>query len=242
MPAWRFAQAQHTAQAAGWTGFVSMQNRYNLVNREEEREMIPLCLDRGIGVLPYSPLARGLLAGTRERSGARHTTRARGDSEHRPAWTSTWPTGVVRAGIAAERGPPPARVALAWLLGRPGVTAPLIGATRLPHLDDALAALEVRLTGEETARPSRRPTSPGWSPATPERACRRGLSRLGRPAQRRPVQRRPVQSRPARGGPPEAARQRRPARGGPRQGGPFRGGPPPRSGAGSAASARLAAE
>ena len=85
MPAWRFARAQHTAQAAGWTGFVSMQNRYNLVNREEEREMIPLCLDQGIGVLPYSPLARGLLAGTRERSGARHTARARGDSEHRPA-------------------------------------------------------------------------------------------------------------------------------------------------------------
>ena len=79
MPAWRFAKAQHAASAAGLTGFVSMQNRYNLVNREEEREMIPLCLDQGVGVLPYSPLARGLLAGTRERGGARHTVRAQGD-------------------------------------------------------------------------------------------------------------------------------------------------------------------
>jgi len=149
MPAWRFAQAQHTAGAAGWTGFVSMQNRYNLVNREEEREMIPLCLDQGIGVLPYSPLARGLLAGTRDRSGARHTTRARADREDRPADFDV--ADAVRA-VAAERELPMARVPLAWLLGRPGVTAPLIGATRLRHLDDALAALEVRLTGEETAR------------------------------------------------------------------------------------------
>jgi aryl-alcohol dehydrogenase-like predicted oxidoreductase len=149
MPAWRFAQAHYTALAAGWTGFVSMQNRYNLVNREEEREMIPFCLDRGIGVLPYSPLARGLLAGTRDRSGARHTTRARADRGDRPADFDV--ADAVRA-IAAERGFPPARVALAWLLGRPGVTSPLIGATRLDHLDDALAALEVRLTGEETAR------------------------------------------------------------------------------------------
>jgi aryl-alcohol dehydrogenase-like predicted oxidoreductase len=126
-----------------------MQNRYNLVNREEEREMIPLCLDQGIGVLPYSPLARGLLAGTRERGGARHTARARADRGHRPADFDV--ADAVRA-IAAERGLPPARVALAWLLGRPGVTAPLIGATSLRHLDDALAALEVRLTGEEVTR------------------------------------------------------------------------------------------
>jgi 1-deoxyxylulose-5-phosphate synthase len=149
MPAWRFARAQHTARAAGWTGFVSMQNRYNLVNREEEREMIPFCLDQGIGVLPYSPLARGLLAGARDRGGARHTTRARDDSGHRPADFDV--ADAVRA-VAAERELPPARVALAWLLGRPGVTAPLIGATKLRHLDDALAAIDVRLTGEEVAR------------------------------------------------------------------------------------------
>ena len=147
MPAWRFAQAQHTASAAGLTRFVSMQNRYNLVNREEEREMIPLCRDQGVGVLPYSPLARGLLAGTRERGGARRTVRAQGedggdrDADHDVA-------DVVRT-IAAERGLRPAQVALAWLLGRPGVTAPLIGATKAAHLDDAIAALDVELTGTE---------------------------------------------------------------------------------------------
>ena len=149
MPAWRFARAQQTAAAAGWTRFVSMQNRYNLVNREEEREMIPFCIDQGIGVLPYSPLARGLLAGARDRSGARSTTRAQADSAHRPADFDV--ADAVRA-VAAERELPPARVALAWLLGRPGVTAPLIGATKLRHLDDALAAMAVRLTGAEVTR------------------------------------------------------------------------------------------
>jgi len=149
MPAWRFARAQQTAAATGWTRFVSMQNRYNLVNREEEREMIPFCIDQGIGVLPYSPLARGLLAGARDRSGARNTTRAQADSAHRPADFDV--ADAVRA-VAAERELPPARVALALLLGRPGVTAPLIGATKLRHLDDALAAMAVRLTGAEVAR------------------------------------------------------------------------------------------
>jgi aryl-alcohol dehydrogenase-like predicted oxidoreductase len=149
MPAWRFARAQQTAAAAGWTRFVSMQNRYNLVNREEEREMIPFCIDQGIGVLPYSPLARGLLAGARDRSGARSTTRAQVDSAHRPADFDV--ADAVRA-VAAARELPPARVALAWLLGRPGVTAPLIGATKLRHLDDALAAMAVRLTGAEVTR------------------------------------------------------------------------------------------
>jgi aryl-alcohol dehydrogenase-like predicted oxidoreductase len=149
MPAWRFARAQRTAAATGWTRFVSMQNRYNLVNREEEREMIPFCIDQGIGVLPYSPLARGLLAGARDRSGVRNTTRAQADSAHRPADFDV--ADAVRA-VAAERELPPARVALAWLLGRPGVTAPLMGATKLRHLDDALAAMAVRLTGAEVAR------------------------------------------------------------------------------------------
>jgi aryl-alcohol dehydrogenase-like predicted oxidoreductase len=149
MPAWRFARAQQTAREVGGTGFASMQNRYNLVNREEEREMTPFCLDQGIGVLPYSPLARGLLAGARDRGGARQTARARADSEHRTADFDV--ADAVRA-VAAERGLPMARVALAWLLGRPGVTAPLIGATKLRHLDDALAAIDVRLTGAEAAR------------------------------------------------------------------------------------------
>jgi aryl-alcohol dehydrogenase-like predicted oxidoreductase len=149
MPAWRFAQAQHAAPAAGLTGFVSMQNRYNLVNREEEREMIPLCRDQGVGVLPYSPLARGLLAGTRERGGARHTVRAQDDGGDRDA---DHDVADVVAAIAAERGVRPAQVALAWLLGRPGVTAPVIGATKAAHLDDAIAALDLELTGTEVAR------------------------------------------------------------------------------------------
>jgi 1-deoxyxylulose-5-phosphate synthase len=131
------------------TRFVAMQNRYNLVNREEEREMIPLCVDEGVAVLPYSPLARGLLAGTRERGGVRHTVRARGEGESRPADFDV--ADVVRA-IAAERGLPPAQLALAWLLGRPGVTAPVAGATRAAHLDDAIAALDVELTPAEVSR------------------------------------------------------------------------------------------
>jgi 1-deoxyxylulose-5-phosphate synthase len=149
MPAWRFAKAQHAAQAAGLTSFVAMQNRYNLVNREEEREMIPLCADQGVGVLPYSPLARGLLAGTRERGGARHTVRARGDRGDRDADFDV--ADVLRA-IAAGRGVPPAQVALGWLLGRPAVTAPVIGATRAAHLDDAVAALDLRLDEGELSR------------------------------------------------------------------------------------------
>jgi 1-deoxyxylulose-5-phosphate synthase len=151
MPAWRFGQAQHTAEAHRLTRFVSMQNRYNLVHRDEEREMIPLCLDRGTAVLPYSPLARGLLAGTRQRDGAQQTARARGDdlASYRPADFDV--ADVVRD-IAARREIPSAQVALAWLLARPGVTAPIAGATKIAHVDDAVAALDVRLTDDEVAR------------------------------------------------------------------------------------------
>jgi aryl-alcohol dehydrogenase-like predicted oxidoreductase len=149
MPAWRFAKAQHAAERGGWTRFAAMQNRYNLVNREEEREMIPLCLDQGVGVLPYSPLARGLLAGTRERAGQRHTVRAEGDRQDREADFDV--ADEVRA-VAAARGVPPAQVALAWLLAKPGVTAPIVGATRPGHLADAVAATSLQLTGEEVAR------------------------------------------------------------------------------------------
>ncbi|HMG61515.1 MAG TPA: aldo/keto reductase, partial [Streptosporangiaceae bacterium] len=123
MAAWQFGQAQYAARAAGQTAFVSMQNRYNLVNREEEREMIPLCLDLGVGIIPYSPLARGLLAGTRNRAGERHTARASADeSQGRPADYDV--ADAVRA-VAAERSVAPAQVALAWLLSRPAVTAPI---------------------------------------------------------------------------------------------------------------------
>ncbi|MEV2271162.1 aldo/keto reductase [Nonomuraea africana] len=153
MYAWQFAQAQHTAQAAGWTRFVSMQNHYNLVYREEEREMIPLCLDQGVGVIPWSPLARGLLTGSRRRDGRRRTVRSGSD----PLADSMYEDAdfdvvdVVRA-VADERGLPPAQLALAWLLGRSGVTAPIVGASKVGHLDDAIAAVEVTLSGEEAAR------------------------------------------------------------------------------------------
>jgi len=151
MRAWQFAKAQHTARAAGWTAFVSMQNRYNLVNREDEREMIPLCLDQGVGIIPYSPLARGLLAGTRERSGKRHTLRSGTDDLFRSRAEDFDVSDTVRA-IAIQRSLPPAQIALAWLLGKPGVSAPIVGATQVRHLDQAVPALEVTLTSDETAR------------------------------------------------------------------------------------------
>ncbi|MFD1546669.1 aldo/keto reductase [Nonomuraea guangzhouensis] len=153
MYAWQFAKAQHTAQTAGWTRFVSMQNHYNLVYREEEREMIPLCLDQGVGVIPWSPLARGLLTGSRWRDGRRRTVRSGSDlladSMYEDADFDV--VDVVRA-LADERGLPPAQLALAWLLGRSGVAAPIVGASKVRHLDDAIAAVDVSLSGEEAAR------------------------------------------------------------------------------------------
>jgi len=143
MYAWQLAKMQHAAAAAGLSGFTAMQNRYNLVTREDERELIPLCRDLGLGLVPYSPLARGLLAGPR------HTRRAQADRGHRPADLDV--AEDVRA-VAAERGLPPAQIALAWLLARPGVTAPLIGATSKQHVDDAISALTVRLDDDEIAR------------------------------------------------------------------------------------------
>jgi aryl-alcohol dehydrogenase-like predicted oxidoreductase len=153
MYAWQFAKAQHAAQSAGWTRFSSMQNHYNLVYREEEREMIPLCVDQGVGLIPWSPLARGLLAGTRERGGAVATVRAGSDPLADDMYSDADfdVVDAVRA-VASERGLPPAQVALAWLLGRPAVAAPIVGATRLGHLEDAVAAVEVTLTDEEVAR------------------------------------------------------------------------------------------
>jgi 1-deoxyxylulose-5-phosphate synthase len=151
MYAWQFAKAQHTADEHGWTRFVSMQNHYNLVYREEEREMIPQCLDQGVGVIPWSPLARGLLAGTRTREGERRTTRSNSDAFGDTLYRMTEDFDVVDAAaeVAANRGVPPAQVALAWLLAKPGVTAPIVGATKLSHLSDALAAEDLTLTDEE---------------------------------------------------------------------------------------------
>ncbi len=150
MYAWQFAKAQHTADLNGWTRFCSMQNHYNLLYREEEREMIPQCLDMGVGVIPWSPLARGLLAGTRARSGERRTTRAATDAYADELYTSADFDVIDRLiKVAYERSLPPAQVALAWLLHKPGVTAPIIGATQPSHLDDAVAAVDVALSEQE---------------------------------------------------------------------------------------------
>jgi aryl-alcohol dehydrogenase-like predicted oxidoreductase len=154
MYAWQFAKAQHVAERNGWTRFVSMQNHYNLVYREEEREMIPLCLDQGVGVIPWSPLARGFLTGTRTRSGERRTTRAETDRFTDSLYGRPEDFDVADrvAEVAAERGVPPAQLALAWLLHRPGVTAPIVGATKLEHLEDALAAAELDMSAEDMLR------------------------------------------------------------------------------------------
>ena len=152
MYAWQFAKAQHTAEAAGGTRFVSMQNHYNLVYREEEREMIPLCLDQGVGLIPWSPLARGLLAGGRERGGERTTVRAGSDPVAEMYEDSDFDVVDVVREVAEERGLPPAQIALAWLLGKPAVTAPIVGATKLSHLEDAIAATDVTLSEQELTR------------------------------------------------------------------------------------------
>ena len=154
MFAWQFAKAQHAADEHGLTRFVSMQNHYNLIYREEEREMIPQCVDQGVGVIPWSPLARGVLAGNRTRDGERHTTRASNDAFADGLYSQPGDFDVVdaTAQVAADRGVPAAQVALAWLLHKPGVTAPIIGATKLGHLADALAAEELSLSPEEIER------------------------------------------------------------------------------------------
>ena len=154
MFAWQFAKAQNLAERHGWTRFASMQNHYNLIYREEEREMIPLCADQGVAVLPYSPLARGVLTGNRGRQGDRRTARAGDDPLSDERYRTPGDFDVVDrlAEVAAARGAPPAQVALAWLLSRPVVTAPIIGATRLGHISDALAAVQLTLTEEEVRR------------------------------------------------------------------------------------------
>ncbi|MFE2826536.1 aldo/keto reductase [Streptomyces sp. NPDC059271] len=147
MYAWEFSKMQYTAALHGWTKFVSMQNHYNLLYREEEREMLPLCADQGVGVLPWSPLARGRL--TRDWDTA--TERSRSDDFGRKLYQEGDREIVdAVARIAADRGVPRARVALAWLLGRNTVTAPIVGATKPSHIDDAVAALDVELTDKET--------------------------------------------------------------------------------------------
>jgi aryl-alcohol dehydrogenase-like predicted oxidoreductase len=155
MYAWEFAKAQHVAERNGWTRFVSMQNHYNLAYREEEREMIPLCLDQGVAVMPWSPLARGRLAGNRSKDGQPLTVRAETDAfaeTFYPHPELDQPVVDRVAEVAAGRGVPPAQVALAWLLHKPGVTSPIVGATKVGHVDDALAAEQLELSAEEIAR------------------------------------------------------------------------------------------
>ena len=154
MYAWQFAKAQRVAERHGWTRFVSMQNHYNLIYREEEREMIPHCIDQGIGVLPWSPLARGWLAGTHTRGGERRTRRAGTDLYADELYGRPDDFDVIDrvAEVAAELGAPPAQIALAWLLHKPGVTAPIVGVTKEEQLADALAAAELSLSPEVIAR------------------------------------------------------------------------------------------
>jgi 1-deoxyxylulose-5-phosphate synthase len=149
MWAWQFAKMQHAAERNGWTPFVSMQDHYNLLNREEEREMLPLCADQGVGVIPWSPLARGRLA----RPWGEQTVRSDSDPFGAALYQDASDQRIVGAvaDVAASRGVPMAQVALAWLLSRPVVTAPIIGATKLEHLEDAIAAINLDLTAEEIA-------------------------------------------------------------------------------------------
>ncbi len=151
MFAWQFAKYLSTAEKMGKTKFVSMQNHYNLVYREEEREMMPLCRAEGIGVIPWSPLARGFLAGNRRRQDKGETTRAKSDEfAHRMYYNEGDFKVVDRVSeIAAKRGVSNAQVALAWLLAQPGVTSPIVGASKPHHLDDAIAATELKLNEDE---------------------------------------------------------------------------------------------
>jgi 1-deoxyxylulose-5-phosphate synthase len=150
--AWRFAQSLSVSERHGWARFASMQNHYNLIYREEEREMLPLCQAEGVAVIPWSPLARGLLAGTRRTpTDATATRRAESDDFARKLYDHPGDQEVIDAvrQVAAARGTSAARVALAWMLTKPAVTAPIIGATKMAHLDDALAALDLELSVEE---------------------------------------------------------------------------------------------
>jgi len=152
MFAWQFAKALYTVDQHSWTRFVSMQNHYNLINREEEREMLPLCSDQGIGVIPWSPLARGRLT----RDWDAKTNRTETDEFGKTLYTSSVDSDrrtVERvAGIASERGVSRAQVALAWLLSKPVITAPIVGASKPNHLEDAVAAVGLKLTDEEIRR------------------------------------------------------------------------------------------
>ena len=151
MFAWQFSRMLHVAERHSWTRFDSMQNHYNLIYREEEREMLPLCRAAGIGVIPWSPLARGFLTGSRRRGGRGNTARAETDGYAHSMYYQEADYQVVDrvVELAGRRGLKPAHVALAWLLHQPGVTAPIVGASQMEHLEEAVAALDVKLSGDE---------------------------------------------------------------------------------------------
>ena len=153
MFSWQFAKALYTADLHGWTRFVSMQNHYNLVYREEEREMIPLCQDQKIAVIPWSPLARGLLTGKRSKE-RNETLRARTDEFAKMLYKADSDFDIVNrlTEIATQKGLPNAQIALAWMLSKPFITAPIIGASKPGHLEDSVAALTIRLTKDEISQ------------------------------------------------------------------------------------------
>jgi aryl-alcohol dehydrogenase (NADP+) len=154
MFAWQFAKAQQVAKENGWSRFVSMQNHYNLIYREEEREMIPLCIDQGVGLIPWSPMARGFFAGDRQRGGGGTTARAKSDPFANQLYFREDDFIVADRAreVAAERDVTGSQIALAWMLQKPHISAPIIGATKMDHLDQAIAALDIKLNAEEIKR------------------------------------------------------------------------------------------
>src|SRR6202050_3276063 len=161
MAAWQFSKALYLAKENGWHRFIAMQNHYNLVYREEEREMNPLCIDNGVGLIPWSPLARGFLAGNREKGGTGPTARAKTDDFAKNMYFREYDFEVLSVveQIAKERSVTPSQIACAWILQAPGVTTPIIGATKLAHLKEAIAAVDVKLPPDEVA-PLEKPYRP----------------------------------------------------------------------------------
>ncbi|MHB8777925.1 MAG: aldo/keto reductase [Anaerolineales bacterium] len=151
MFAWQFMKALHVSERNGWTKFVSMQNHYNLVYREEEREMIPLCVDQGIGLIPWSPMARGFFAGNRKRGGGGETTRAKSDAFANQLYFREEDFAIAErtADVAKSHNATASQIALAWVLSKPYIAAPIIGSSKIEHLDQAIAALDIKLSEEE---------------------------------------------------------------------------------------------
>jgi len=154
MFAWQFTKAQYTADLQGWTRFVSMQDHYNLVYREEEREMIPCCIDQGVAIIPWSPMARGFFAGDRRRGGGGETTRANADPFANELYFRDEDFTIAQRAneVAKQRGASGSQIALAWLLSKPYVTAPIIGSRQMTQLDQAIAALDIKLSADEIRR------------------------------------------------------------------------------------------